>query len=209
MQSKILAKHAVQITVISGLALYAAFFSYLFPEKPIPGGTAALLNQEQEANQVQEVSQIQEPVELPMRLKIPAIDVDAVVIPLGVTSEGVMDVPKTPYETAWFNLGPRPGEIGAAVIAGHYGWKNNIPAAFDDLHKLRVGDRVMVEDEQGVSISFIVRDTRVYGKDEAAPGVFSSNDDTAHLNLVTCMGAWDDIEKSRSDRLVVFTEREN
>src|SRR5687767_14508030 len=74
---------------------------------------------------------------LPRRLKIPKISVDATVEHVGVTSEGDMAVPKSPDNTAWYNPGSRPGEIGSAVINGHYGWVNSTPAIFDNLHNLQ------------------------------------------------------------------------
>src|SRR5665213_214737 len=70
---------------------------------------------------------------LPVRLKIPVINVDALVEHVGVAPDGTMAVPKGPADTSWFALGTPPGAIGSAVIAGHYGWKNGIPAAFDNL----------------------------------------------------------------------------
>lgn len=119
-----------------------------------------------------------------------------------------MDVPKGPNDVAWFNLGPRPGEIGSAVISGHYGWKNNIPAVFDNLHKLRKGDKVYVEDKNGATITFVVRELRTYDQNEDASDVFGSSDGKAHLNLVTCTGTWNKAQKSYSKRLVVFTDKE-
>jgi len=35
-----------------------------------------------------------------------------------------------------------------------------------------------------------------------------SNDGKAHLNLITCAGVWDEVEKSHSSRLVVFADME-
>jgi len=70
---------------------------------------------------------------LPVRLKIPKINVDSAFEYVGLTPQGAMDVPKGPAEVGWFKLGTRPGEIGSAVVAGHSGWKNGIPAVFDNL----------------------------------------------------------------------------
>lgn len=147
-------------------------------------------------------------LELPARLKIPKINVDALVKYVGITSDGTMDVPKDPADVAWFDLGPRPGEIGSAVIAGHEGWKNGIQAAFDNLYKLQKGDKVYIEDGKGTTTIFIVRDFRTYNQKEDASSVFSSSDGKAHLNLITCEGIWDKIKKSYSDRLVVFADKE-
>jgi len=145
---------------------------------------------------------------LPFRLKIPNINIDAVVEHLGLTPQGAMDVPKGPADVAWFDLGPRPGDNGSAVIAGHYGpWKNGGGSVFDNLNKLKSGDKIYIQDETGAIITFVVRESRTYGKNEDASDVFSSNDGKAHLNLITCEGVWDETQKTYSNRLVVFTDK--
>ncbi len=145
---------------------------------------------------------------LPVRLKIPKINVDIALEYVGITSQGAVDVPKDPVNAAWFNLGPRPGEIGNAVIDGHSGWKNGIRVAFDNLYKLQKGDRVYVEDDKGVVTSFVVRESKKYDPHADTADVFSSNDGKSYLNLITCEGIWDKVSKSYSKRLVVFTDKE-
>jgi LPXTG-site transpeptidase (sortase) family protein len=167
-------------------------------------GSSTLLVEKDVASSSQE----QTIVGLPARLKIPVIGVDAPVNPVGLTSDGAMGVPKGPADVAWYNLGPRPGDSGSAVIAGHFGWKNNIPAVFDNLHKLRKGDKMSVEDEKGVVITFVVREVRTYDKDSDASDVFGSGDGKVNLNLITCTGAWNKKEKTFSKRLVVFADKE-
>ena len=145
---------------------------------------------------------------LPVRLEIPIINVDATVEYVGLTSDGAMGVPKGPAEVGWFKLGPHPGEIGSAVIAGHSGWKNNRPAVFDNLNKLKKGDKIYVIDEKGITVTFVVNEFRNYDPEANATDVFSSSDGKAHLNLITCEGVWNKVTKSRSKRLVVFTNKE-
>jgi hypothetical protein len=53
-----------------------------------------------------------------------------------------------------------------------------------------------------------VTGTRIVSKDDRVQDIFSVKDGKAHLNLITCEGAWDAATQSYSDRLVVFTERE-
>jgi len=146
--------------------------------------------------------------ELPVRLVIPAIDVDAAVEYVGLTPQGAMAVPAGPTDVAWFDLGPRPGEVGSAVIAGHEGWKDGIWAVFDDLYKLRTGDKVYVEDGENATTTFVVTGLQTYDQNGNASDVFSSSDGKAHLNLITCEGTWNAAEKSYSNRLVVFTDVE-
>lgn len=204
MQSKILSKRTLLLAVIlSGLTLFIALLLHFIPKSSIQGGSA-LITESVVASQKQE----QAISGLPTRLKIPSINIDAPVEYVSLASDGAMDVPKGPVNVAWFNLGPRPGENGSAVIAGHYGWKNNIPAVFDNLHKLRKGDKIYIQDDKGSVISFVVREIQIYGKDGDTSGVFGSSDGKAHLNLITCTGAWNKAEKTRSDRLIVFTDQE-
>lgn len=147
-------------------------------------------------------------VGLPVRLKIPALAVDTSFEYVGLTSEGAMDIPDGPTAVAWFDLGPRPGNAGSAVISGHYGWKDGIPAVFDNLHTLVKGDKVHVLDEHGVTTTFVVRELRTYGEHVDSSDVFGSRDGKSHLNFITCKGVWSKNDKSYSERLVVFTDKE-
>lgn len=144
------------------------------------------------------------PVGLPVRLTIPAINVSAAIQYLGVTPNGIMDVPTNSTDAGWFKLGPRPGEKGSAVIDGHFDGPNGVPGVFTNLHKLKPGDKMTIEDDNGTKMTFIVRESRNYNPGYAEE-VFSRND-TAHLNLITCYGSWDSTKNSYSKRLVVFAD---
>ncbi len=78
---------------------------------------------------------------------------------------------------------------------------------FDDLDKLKKGDRIYVKDNKGKTNVFIVRESREYKPTADATNVFSSSDGLSHLNLVTCSGVWNAVDKSHSKRLVVFSDR--
>ena len=146
---------------------------------------------------------------LPVRLKIPRIGVDAALEHVGLAADGSVDIPKNQDDAAWFNLGPRPGDNGSAVITGHYGvWKGGLPTVFNNLYKLRKGDKLYIKDSNGMTITFTVREVRSYGENEAAPAVFASSDGRSHLNLITCQGIWNKTSKSYSKRLVVFADKD-
>ena len=144
----------------------------------------------------------------PMRLKIPSIAVDAEVERVALASDGSMEAPAQPLDTAWYSLGPRPGEIGSATIAGHVDWKYGATAVFANLRKLKPGDTITVQDDKGTNISFVVRFSRNYDAAADATEVFFSDDGKAHLNLSTCSGAWNKKTKQYDHRLVVFADRE-
>lgn len=145
-----------------------------------------------------------ENVGLPMRLIIPAININATVEDVGVSSKGMMDTPKKTSNVAWFDLGPRPGQSGSAVIAGHLVGIYGEPAIFTNLYKLKKGDKVLTEDNKGMVTTFIVQGNRVYDPGYA-DDIFGQGDGV-HLNLVTCDGVWNETKKSYSKRLVVFTD---
>ncbi|HEY0010882.1 MAG TPA: class F sortase [Candidatus Paceibacterota bacterium] len=139
------------------------------------------------------------------RLRIPSIGVDASIEKVALTPDGAMDTPDGPSNVGWYSPGPYPGEQGSAVIAGHRGWKDGVPAVFDDLDKMREGDVIHVTDPKGKEATFVVRETRRYPRDSVVPEVFASTDDS-HLNLITCVGAWDSALQSSEERLVVFAD---
>lgn len=203
MQFKILTKRIFLIVVISLiLVLFGLIFHFVFQDE-VGGGLAQI---SAKATVLLEQKQT-DLIGFPVRLKIPTISVDAVVEYVGLTSLGSMDVPAGSMNVGWFDLGPRPGEVGSAVIAGHSGYKNNKPAVFDNLHKLKKGDKIYIEDGKGAVIAFVVRKIVSYDRNIEGVGIFTSNDDVPHLNLVTCTGDWNAIEKTHSSRLVVFADK--
>ena len=205
MQPEIPIKWPPTIDDIVGIAFSLTVIFFLIGGLPAEGSSANQPSQDPVADTSAEPIVISSG--LPIRLRIPKIDVDAALQYVGLTANGEMDVPKDPSNAAWLDTGPRPGEKGTAVIDGHFGWKNDIPAVFDDLTKLQNGDEVYVNDENGATTTFVVREIRVYGANEVASEVFVSSDGKAHLNLITCEGVWNADQKSYSGRLVVFTDK--
>lgn len=144
---------------------------------------------------------------LPVELYIPRIDIRTTIEHVGVTSSGSMDVPRIITNVAWFMHGTIPGDVGSAVIAGHYGWKNGKPSAFDALHNMELGDVIYTTDIKGVVTMFKVREVQSVPFDSDALDVFVSTDGRSHLNLITCEGTWDASRKTYSNRLIVFTDK--
>ena len=201
--SKTLSKRLSLIAVLTGLVLFSALLFSFTSKSSIQSGSAPII-----ANAAALYGQEKMDSGLLVRLIIPKINVDAAIEYVGLTSQGAMGVPAGPTDVAWFDLGPRPGENGSAVIAGHEGWKDNIQAVFDNLYKLQIGDKIYVEDENGSTTTFVVREMQTYGENQDFSDVFRSSDGKAHLNLITCAGAWNKAQKSYSNRLVVFTDKE-
>lgn len=153
------------------------------------------------------VSLEQGKIGVPVRIKIPKLNINTNLADVGLTLQGAVDAPKTPTIAAWFNLGPRPGEKGSSVIVGHYGWKNGVPAVFDNLHKLQKGDKIYIQDENMVTSTFVVTGSQSYLQKANTNKIFFSSDGKSHLNLITCGGVWSKVDKSYSKRIVVFTDK--
>jgi len=192
-------------TILLVLGIAASAFSFKSTSKT-PGHTATTT-----PIGVHKTTASATPVPLvrwPVRLKIPAIGVDASLEYVRLTASGALAAPATPATAGWYDKGPRPGERGNAVIDGHFGWKNAIPAVFDNLHKLQKGDSISVIDEKGATIHFVVRATENYTENQAATAVFTAQDNGAHLNLITCGGTWNAAKASYTNRLVVFADKQ-
>jgi len=143
------------------------------------------------------------------RFKIPNININSDIESVGLTPQGIMGAPKDPINVAWYNLGPRPGETGTAVIVGHYGtWENGKISVFNNLYKISNGDKIYIENDKGITITFVVSEIRSYDKEADYSGTFESNDGKSHLKLITAEGVWDEVSKGYSKRLVIFTDRE-
>jgi LPXTG-site transpeptidase (sortase) family protein len=119
-----------------------------------------------------------------------------------------MDVPSGTINVAWFALGPNPGEIGSAVIGGHYGIyeDNRGPTVFYYLDQMKVGDKVYIENDKGGTLVFQVREIKLFDRNADATTVFTSDDGLAHLNLITCEGIWNRVAGTYPSRRVVFTD---
>jgi LPXTG-site transpeptidase (sortase) family protein len=148
-------------------------------------------------------------VNLPVRLEIPSINVDTSIYYVGLNSDGAMDINKQDTtQVAWYQPGTIPGNIGSAVIAGHYGWlASGEGSVFNNLQYLKKDDIIMITNNKGDKLVFTVRESQKYDPDANADKVFKSGDNKAHLNLITCYGEWINAKNTYSDRLVVFADK--
>jgi len=143
---------------------------------------------------------------IPERIQIPSINIDATIIPVGL-SKGIMQVPKDWDTVGWLNTqGFNVGDNGYSVMAGHYDSKTG-KAVFYDLKRLHSQDEVIILGTDGskrifLVISYIIMEA-VYD-----PNKFSifGKSDTSNLNLITCAGTFNQTTHHYDKRLVVFTK---
>jgi sortase (surface protein transpeptidase) len=143
---------------------------------------------------------------LPAYLSIPSLAVTAKVEHVGVDSQNNMDIPKDPFNAAWFSPGTVPGRIGNAVMDGHLDWFGVKEAIFYYLGELKPGDRVYVRDDKGVERAFVVTKQQVCTWNNCPLQDIFGKANTARLNLITCHGNYNRTQQNYDRRLVVFTE---
>jgi sortase (surface protein transpeptidase) len=143
----------------------------------------------------------------PVRLVIPAIGIKASVESVGVQANGDLATPThNPWEdVGWYNAGPRPGELGSAVIDGHVDRPRGLPAVFWRLSDLHVGDAVLVIDATGTTWTFHVVRLAFYQPQLAPLQDIFGNRGGTYLNLITCAGDWIPSQQQTTFRLVVYT----
>jgi Sortase domain len=134
---------------------------------------------------------------------IPAIGVDAKVIPLGLAPDGSLEVPQDYGLAGWWTGGPFPGERGPAVIVGHVDSKAG-PAVFYWLRALRPGDLIIVWRAGEARSRFVVDSMEWYAKTAFPTRRVYGSVPGAALRLITCGGDFDHNTGHYVDNLVVF-----
>lgn len=140
----------------------------------------------------------------PTRLRIPKIDVSAVVESVGVDTDGNMAAPSDWRDVSWYEPGFSPGEVGNAVFAGHLDWDGNT-AVFWDLDELRSGDVVQVEGD-GRLLTYVVTSVEVYDYDVVDTSPIFGTAEGSQIKLITCDGEFIDGSDTYEKRLIVTAQ---
>lgn len=140
----------------------------------------------------------------PTRVEIPAIGVDAVLEGVGLNPDGSMHIPDF-GDAGWYDLGPRPGAPGPAVLVGHV----TSPAGADvfaRLHELDPGDRVTVRGTDGAS-TFVVEGSEQVPKEQLPYDRIWTDTEEPVLRLITCGGELDRQLGGYPDNTIVYANR--
>ncbi|GCE26908.1 hypothetical protein KDA_23920 [Dictyobacter alpinus] len=144
----------------------------------------------------------------PVHIRIPAINVDTDIEPVGVLPTGNMDTPQNnPWDgTGWYSSGTKPGEKGSAVIDGHVDRPGGGPAIFWNLRNMKPGDKVIITTKSGQQLTFsTTKREAIPPKQDFLQGIFGDSSGS-YLNLITCAGVWIPSENQTSLRMVVYTK---
>jgi LPXTG-site transpeptidase (sortase) family protein len=125
----------------------------------------------------------------PRRLVIPALDVDAPVLPIRAPNR-TLTPPADPQQLGWWSEGARPGDSrGSALVTGHTVHTGG--GALDDLETVERGDRIEVRTVRS-TLTYAVRTVHIYEKGtlaRTAARVFSQ-EVPGRLVVITCED-WD------------------
>nr|WP_269813573.1 class F sortase [Ornithinimicrobium sediminis] len=138
----------------------------------------------------------------PVRLRVPSIDVDTTLLHLGLDADGVLEVPEDPDLVGWFSWGTAPGDLGAAVMAGHVD-SHEGPAVFFDLTGVPEGAEILIDRQDGTTAVFRVDRVAHYPKDDL-PTVEIYASTGRELRLITCGGEWDGGTVGYRDNIVAY-----
>jgi sortase (surface protein transpeptidase) len=142
------------------------------------------------------------PVAPPVRVVIPTIDVDADLVAVGLNDDLSMEVPDF-GEAGWYELGPRPGAPGPAVITAHVDSVDG-PDVFHRLAELEAGDEITVERADGTDSTFVMRRSEQHLKEDLPVERIWAATDEPVLRLITCGGDFDAARRSYRSNVIVY-----
>lgn len=138
----------------------------------------------------------------PVWVRIPAIAVDAELEALHRNPDGTIQLPAW-HRAGWWAGGPKPGQLGPAVILGHVDSTSG-PAVFRRLQELQPGDEVVVTRVDGSVARFSVERLERHPKTAFPTEAVYAPSLEAGLRLVTCGGTFDRSTGHYRDNVVVF-----
>ncbi|MCU7728792.1 class F sortase [Actinoplanes sp. KI2] len=186
-----------------GLALLAGGSAPAAAVRPATAAAVAPPARGQAPAEVFKSARTYDEVAVPVRLRIPALGVDAKIEKLGLQRDGTIAVPATTDIAGWYEYGPRPGQAGPAVLLGHVDSQAG-PGIFIDLYRARPGTTVRVDRADGSSVTFrITKVTKVPKVQFPTDLVYAPTLDPT-LRLVTCGGSFDRARGSYRDNVIAF-----
>lgn len=139
----------------------------------------------------------------PIALSVPALGIESELDRLRVDEDGALQSPPRWQEAGWYARGPRPGERGPAVVAGHVDSPDG-PAVFARLSEVAVGDTVVVTRADGGTARFRVDRTQLVPQDAFPTEAVYGPTPDAQLRLITCDGPYVESRGGYQDNLVVY-----
>ncbi|MEU9518303.1 class F sortase [Streptomyces sp. NPDC048224] len=146
------------------------------------------------------------PASVPVRVSVPAAGVDTgPLLRLGLNDDGTIEVPSVARadRIGWYEKGVTPGEVGPAVLVGHFDTVNG-PAVMRNVGKIEPGDPITVTREDGTRAVFAVTALEQVDKDAFPTDKVYGRTDRPELRLITCGG--EITHGHRPDNVIVYAD---
>ena len=142
----------------------------------------------------------------PRYLRIPKFGVKARVVRLGVLNNGELATPRSIWDVGWYEGSSKPGEAGAALLAGHYSGPTQ-PGAFAKINGLVAGDIFAIEKGNGTVLNYEVVKTETLPNDQVsmAKALVTTTPGKKGLNFITCAGQYSTKTNNYAKRTVVYS----
>jgi sortase family protein len=141
------------------------------------------------------------------RLSVPSLGVTAPILPVGVRSDGNMDIPEPVQDVGWYRFGSAPGSsAGSAVLAGHVDSAEQGKGALFGLRSIDVGARIDVTTASGRTVRYRVTGRQSFVKKRLPTERLFTRTGSPRLIIITCGGPFIRSLSSYRDNLVVAAE---
>ncbi len=139
----------------------------------------------------------------PTHVRITRLGMDAPLVPVGLKTDGAMEIPSSYGVAGWYNLAPTPGELGPAIIVGHVDSQSG-PAVFWRLHEAQPGDIVEIDRSDSKTIKFKVDAIKRFPWGNLPTQEVYGDINYAGIRLMTCGGVFDRQTHHYDQNIVVF-----
>ena len=140
----------------------------------------------------------------PTRVRIPALDVETRVFPVGLDKNDAIEIPEDIRYVGWYEYGVPPGvDRGSAVLVAHRDGREQGRGVFYDLGTLEPGDRVYVKTSAGEELPYKVVSRESILKKRLPYEELFAVDGDPRLTLISCGGYYDPNNGGYQDNVVV------
>lgn len=194
------------VSVAVGSALFAGTIAHAVWYAPEPQYAPASLAPLSAASAASTGAAAFSKATAPVRLRIPALSIDAKVQKVGLTKTGALGTPDNFTDVGWYRWGAKPGEQGNAVIDGHVDNGLDLAGVFKHLNEITPGADIYVDEADGTQAHYVVTDVESYPYHEVPMDAIFNDEAGARLMLITCDGGWVSGEDTYDHRLVVYAK---
>ncbi|WP_170287553.1 class F sortase [Aquibacillus halophilus] len=137
----------------------------------------------------------------PSNLSIPALEIEASTIPVGLKDDGTVEIPSDIEIVGWFSNGSKPGQTGNTVLVGHVNGFLG-PGVFSNLYKISTNDEIVITNGKEEVVYKVIK-KQSYPYDQGPIEEIFGYTSKTRLQLITCTGTFNPLKGTHEERLVV------